>query len=361
MKKHIAACLLICMITVLLCSCGKDDTIPDGMQACRDSDVLGLTMYAPEGWTVCNVGDISAAYVSSINQTSVSLVESDMGDAADFTAYFQEHKNEFPYEIELTSAGAEVTLGNADSASSFVYTFTYGERSFKALQVLALYGERFYIFTYTSYDEAYSDESTYYETYYDRAKEVMSTLVFRQIASDVPEEVSPQEDAQGYKLVADRKVNGFYFYMAPTWVCDENAGIVRIGTNDGSSVIMTEATGSGMSVRTYFLHRLTELSAFVEDIQVYVDGEALPFPEDEQTQISEAYKDMIIASSFGDAKQAAECMYSFTYQGQEYRVLQYLTTAGNHGFVFTYTAPANVFDTHLDEVKAMAQKVRFSR
>ncbi len=360
MKKHIAVCLLICMIALLFCSCGEDDTIPDGMQACRDSNELGLTMYAPEGWTVCNVGDISAAYVSSVNQTSVSLVRSDMGDAADFASYFEAHKNEFPYEIRLTSAATEVTLGNADSAASFVYTFTYGGRVFKALQVLALYGERFYIFTYTSYDETYSDESTYYQTYYESAKDVMRTLVFREISSEVTDSV-PTEDAQGYQLVSDRTVNGFYFYMAPTWECDENAGIVRVSTDDGSSITMTEATGSGMSVRTYFIYRLQELSTFVDDIQVYVNGEPLPFTEDEQTLLSDAYKDMIIASNFGDAKQAAECVYSFTYQGQTYRVLQYLTTAANHGFVFTYTAPAAVFDSHIDQVKTMAQKVRFSR
>lgn len=360
MKKRTILCLFLCVLAAFaLISCAGDDTVPEGMQVCRDSDALGVTLYAPEGWTVCNVGDISAAYVSSINQTSISLTEADMGEAEDFVSYFDAHKGEFAYEITLTSAGNEVTLGNADSAASFVYTFTYAERHFKTLQVLALYGERFYIFTYTSYDEAYEDDKTYYEQYYDYAKQVMETVVFR-AKGDAEAAPTYEADEDGYLLVSDKMINGFFFYMPPTWTCDVDEGILQVKGADGVSVNLSEATGTGVSVKQYFMTRMEELSVFVDDLTVYVGGEPLPYPTDEQTQNSDAYKDMIVLADFGNAKQAAVCEYAYTYAGETYHVLQYLAIAGNHGYVFTYTAPTSVYAEHLSEAQTIAEKVRFS-
>ncbi len=360
MKQRIAFCLLVCLLAMcLLTACGGDKTIPEGLQACRDSDTLGLTMYAPDGWTVCNVGDISAAHVSAINPTSITLAEADMGDAQSFTDYFNNHKGEFPYEITLTSAANAVTLGNAEHAESFVYTFSYGGRDFKALQVLATYGERFYIFTYTSHLESYSEDKTVYDQYYDYAKQVMDTIAFRPKGDATPPP-SYETDADGFKLVSDKQINGFLFYMAPSWTCDVDEGIVQIRGMDGVSVNLSEATGTGVSVKAYFIRRMEELEVFVDDITVRVGDAWLPFPTDEQTQNSDAYRDMVTLSTFGNAKQAAVCEYTYTYNGETYHVLQYLAIAGNHGYVYTYTAAEDVYELHVADAIAMAEKVTFS-
>lgn len=345
MKNKITALLCIfSVLCLLLTSCGKDAEVPDGMQVLRKSDALGIAMYAPEGWKVCNVGDISAAYVSTINQTSVTLAEADRGDAVDFADYFEKHKSEFPYEITMTSENKAAALGNADAAAEFSYTFTYSDISFRALQILATFGDRLYIFTYTSYDRTYEGtEETYYSRYFSDAQKVMDTLVFSNKSGDGTTSAPAKTDADGYVLASDTSVSGFTLYLPPEWTCNVSSGIVAGSAEDGANVNMTEATATGVSMEDYFKNRKEELSVFVEELTVIEENTKVDFP---------------------GAAWAFRYEYTYVYMGETYHVLQYAVSTraflSSRGYVFTYTAPAAVYGTHLDEVRRILDKVTFS-
>ena len=51
--------------------------------------------------------------------------------------------------------------------------------------------------------------------------------------------------------------------------------------------------------------------------------------------------------------------YSATSDGTEYRFLQAVTFKGHSFYVFTYTAKADVFESHLDDVATIMENVRF--
>lgn len=373
MKLRTILCLLlVCLTVMLLVSCGDVGTeIPEGMQLLRKSDALGYTMFAPEGWTVCNVGDVSACHVSAYNKTSISLAEGRIADvptradgAYDLVTYFESSTEDFPYTVTVSGeANTEVKLGNAAEAASFLYTFTYGDHDYKCLQILAVYDGRLYIFTYTAFDEPYQNgEETYYTHYYDSAKSVIDTLKFsaKSAAENSP---SYETDEDGYALVSDKTVNGFSLYMPKEWTCDINEGIVQIKHADGASINLTEATDTGVPAREYFNRRIRDLSVLVDDIVLYVDGEAVPYTAD--TDLSDdAFKNFVKATEFADAKHAAVCEYSYTYGGVTYRVLQYIAVDSSFlrqtGYVFTYTAPVGAYETHVSEVQTVIRKIRFS-
>ncbi len=373
MKKRTILCLLlVCLVASLFVSCGADSTdVPEGMQLLRNSDTLGYTMFAPDGWVVCNVSDVSACHVSAYNKTSISLAEGRLSDvpvltggAYDLVTYFNNSTADFPYTVTQDGeANTEVKLGNASEAASFLYTFSYDGHAYKCLQILAVYAERLYIFTYTAFDEPYQNgEKTYYAHYYDSAKLVIDNLKFR-AKSSAEQAPSYETDADGYALVSDKAVNGFVFYMPKDWTCDIHEGIVQIKHADGASINLTEATETGVPAREYFNRRIRDLSVLVDDIVLYVNGEAVPYTE--QTDLSdEALKSFVNASEFADAEHAAVCEYSYTYGGVRYRVQQYILIGKSFlrktGYVFTYTSPEGTYDTHTNEVQTVIQKIRFS-
>ena len=79
MKKLIALILSLTTIflsLISLTSCGDDkDETPEGMQLVYGGKNAGYYFYAPEEWTVSNIGAIKSAYVSRLDTTSVSFCE----------------------------------------------------------------------------------------------------------------------------------------------------------------------------------------------------------------------------------------------------------------------------------------------
>ena len=85
MKKLGFVAIAIAILT-LFASCGGGDDLPEGMQLVRGGDDVGYYFYAPEEWTVANNGEISAAYASKIDISSVTFAPSSapMGDIASY-------------------------------------------------------------------------------------------------------------------------------------------------------------------------------------------------------------------------------------------------------------------------------------
>ncbi|MCQ2414199.1 MAG: DUF1795 domain-containing protein [Clostridia bacterium] len=335
--KKIVCLLLILVFALSAVSCGKESDVPSGMMLCRGGESIGYNFYVPEEWTVSNIGEISAAYVSTVNPTSVSLAEAEMGTYTDLDAYFNAHKTEFPYEITVVNAGEAVRLGNADEAKSYVYDFIYQGHTYRTLQVLAKVGERFFIFTYNALNETYmNSDTTYYGNFFEKASSVMENVKF---TDKVP--VAPATyvfDAEGYATVSDKREAGFLFRMKDGWTCETASGIVRVFAGDGSSVVVSEATDTGVSVSTYWKNRQEALAPFIKNLVVIEENAIV---------------------SVANASNAARYEYTFTYGDRDFHVIQYLMIGGRKGYVFTYTAETANFESHKADAEAMANKLEF--
>ena len=136
MKKLIALILLLSTLLTLAGCKKKDDGIPEGMQLVRGGEKYGYYMYAPEEWTVANYGDVSSAYASNVDTSSISYVEVPMPSGTP-DEYFDDSLKEFPAAPKVVTRGAKVTFGNAEEARKYIFEHEYAEHKFRTMQIFA--------------------------------------------------------------------------------------------------------------------------------------------------------------------------------------------------------------------------------
>ena len=346
MKKIIAVLLILSTLFAFV-SCGKKTDIPEGMQIIRGGESVGFYMYAPEEWTVANHGNISAAYASNVDSSSITYVETSLPDKT-VKEYFYESLSEFPTLPTIITDGKEITFGNADDAMMFEYEHEYLEHKFRTMQIFVKYKDRFGIFTFNSpLENISSSELTQYEYYSDKLKDVISNFKFiDKSETDKKEEYT--KDSDGYMLVSDEKISKFNLWIPEDWTVEYSSGIVSASCNDGSNITLAKATSTGVEVGVYLKTRIEDLKNIVTDLEVIKH-------ENENGEL----KDINGKASFGNSKQAASQEYTFVYNGTTYHVYQVCAVTWFNGFVFTYTATEENYYKHLDVIEKIAEKVEF--
>lgn len=345
MKKVIS--LIILFATVFtLASCGKDDGIPDGMQLVRGGDDIGYYFYAPEEWTVSNLGDISVAYASSVDTTSVTYVETDMPDKT-VKEYFDSSLTEFPDAPKIITDAEAITFGNADDAVKFVYEHEYTGHKFRTMQIFTRYGERFGIFTYTAVLENKSaSDKTQYDFYLEKIQAVIDNFKFTKKSVSSTEKTDT--DVDGYRLVSNKSISKFSLYVPEEFEVEYSSGIVCAKLSDNSNITMTRAMATGMSITDYWNTRKAELSEIVTDLNVFINEDRLDMTDKEATIVQ-----------FGNAKNAAAYEYTYVYNGTTYHVYQVFGVTTFNGFTLTYTATEENYAKHIETVKKIVEKVEF--
>ena len=342
MKKLFALILILATLGTLA-ACGNSSDVPEGMQPVRCGEDVGYYFYAPEEWTVANLSDISAAYASNVDSSSVTYTETAMPSGT-VAEYFAESLKEFPEAPKVTVNGEEVTFGNADQAIKYVYEYSYAEHNFRTMQIFVKYGDRFGIFTYTSMLEIKSDpDKVQYDYYLDKIENVIDNFKFVN-KSGTPEK--PEYTVEdGWKMISDKRTAKFSLYVPEQFEVEYSSGIVLAKLPDGSNISMSRATSTGMSVADYWNNRKTELDAIVDDITVVM-------------QTADGGEEKEYANvTFGNAKSAAAYEYTYTYNGTVYHVYQVFAVTSFNGFAFTYTATNENYASHIDTVKDIIAKV----
>lgn len=332
--KRIISLLTLLALALTLVSCGEKEELPDGMQLVRGGEEYGYYFYAPEEWTVSNLGDIAAAYASSVDSTSVSYAETSMPDSV--SEYFTESLAEFSTPPTVLNEGGTVTtFGNADDALEYIYEYEYSGHKFRTRQIFVSYGERFGIFTFTAVLENISDpEKNQYDFYKDKLDSVIKNFKFTEKKG---EPVKPEYEAKdGYKLVSDKSTARFSLFVPEDYEVEYSSGIVLAKAADGSNVTMTRAMSTGVTITDYWKLRRDELSAIVGDITVI-------------SELSEC--------SFGNAKSAAAVEYTYEYNGTVYHVYQVFSVTAFKGFTFTYTATEANYAKHMESVREIIKRV----
>jgi len=340
MKK---ICSLILSLTLIfgcclaLSSCGEASDAPEGMKLCRGSDSLGYYFYIPEEWTVANDGNIAAAYVSKADTTSVSFAEAEKPSEENIKDYFNNEKTRFPFDIKVTVEGEKVNFGNADKAYKFVYNYEYKEYKFNCMQIYVYSGDRFFIFTYNSYDVQRSEGETYYQFYLTKVEKILESFKFTEQKPQEDKEPEYVTDEDGYKLISDRALANLDFYVPMDYKVTSSSAIVSATREDGTTLSISEATDVNVSFDEYYKSRKEELSNFATDI---VDIEISKLVE-------------------LDGAKGYSYEYKYTLGTKTYHVYQALVIAGMRGYVYTYTATEDNYNLHLDEAMKVLSKIGF--
>lgn len=354
MKRITSILLLLATVFTILAlgGCKKKDGVPDGMQLVMGGEDDAFSFYAPEEWTVANLGDIACVYASKIDTSSMTFAETSKpsGTVKD---YFESEKSKFPYQITVTVDGEECLFGNADTnALKYVYTYTYKDVSYTCMQIFVQNAGRFYIFTYTANNTDRDPDHTYYEYYLDKVNESIAAFTFNSKEPMKKDEPSYEKDSDGYILVSDKKIAGFAMYVPDSFKVDYSSAFVSV-SRGGVNITMSETTYPASDQADYWNKRFSDIEAIADKLPAEDGAEATTSLK----KITEPKK-----TEVKNADAAAYCEYSYSFEGVEYRVYQVLLRRGTIGgkvYVFTYTTTSDFYDAHLDEMKNILGKIEF--
>ena len=352
MKKITSFALLLCLIlgavfSLSACS-GGDEEVPEGMQIAGGGESDGYYFYVPEEWIVSSHGKFDAAYVSSVNNTSVTFVEAEMPEES-IGEYFAKEESKFPFPINVTERDKAINFGNAESAKSFVYSYTYEEKEFCCLQIFVTHKDEFYIFTYTSYTADYTDGLSYYDYYLEeKVLGVMENFKFVDKSGEGGKAPEYTKDADGYNLVSDKTAAGFLMYLPDTYTVDYSGGIVSATNADGVNISMSKATYANVTVDEYWKNRKQELETIADKVAS-----------------GETYVSSLEEIEIGKSKTVEGTKWAFSYEytyvllGRTYHVYQVLMVKGQNGYVFTFTADEDNYGGYFGEVDTILDKLEF--
>lgn len=355
MKKiGLITVLLLAMLMLFACSSGETD-IPAGMQIVYGGEAAGYYFYAPEEWTVSNIGEVKTVYVSRLDRTSMSFCEISKDTLTDspeeyfFGSYFNDSLSEFPDSTEVTLSASPEPFGKegeaADKARKYEYNYTYGKEKYGFVQYLIMEGDRFFIFTYTAKLEQRADGDTYFKHYLDRLETVVNNFRFVTKTESSEEKIEYQKDSDGYILISDKNEAKFELYVPDSFIPDYSSGIVSATHSDGSNVNMTQVATTGVDIQDgYWKMRKEDLAKIVDNLHILKE-----IDRSEQTD-------------FGNAYAAFACEYTYDYNGKSYHVYQIFCVDSQfmgYGYALTYTASEENYQAHLAELMKIIEKVRF--
>ena len=337
MKKTIAL-ILILAAALSLVSCADKSDIPDGMQLVQGGEKYGYYMYAPEEWTVSNLGDIASAHASSVDTSSISYVETAMPEGT-VEDYFTESLDEFTFDVSIVENCTATTFGNAESAITCVYDYEYSGHKFRTMQIFVQFEGRFGIFTFTAARENMTlTEKTQYDYYLPKINEVIKNFKFVTKVGSPDAPTFTEKDRDGYILSSDIAIAGVALYLPETFTVDYSSGIITARATDGSSVTVSRATSTGVNVKTYWETRRAELESLFGEVTLINEVKSL---------------------KIGNSKNAVSYEYTYVHNGTTYHVYQVLAITTFNGYVFTYTASDENYSAHTEEIQKISEKISF--
>ena len=341
MKKITAAALTIITLLLALCGCSQNADAPDGMQLVRGSDALGYYLYSPIGWIAASQGNIASSYVSTIDSTSVTLVEAKMPEGT-IKEYFGAAKAEFTFDIEVKNEGGEpiaTKLGNAEEALQYTYDYEYSGFKFRTIQIFAKFEGRFYIFTFTAQLAERTEGESYYDFHF--AKSFQSIVENVKFVTKSGTEPTPEyPEVNGYLLVSDKQLCGFDMYVPKDYKVDYSDGIVSVTREDGANITVSKSTATGVTIKDYWANRKKELEAIVGTV----------------TEIEVNKSEGV---TLGNLATAASYEYTYELGGVTYHVYQVFGIDIFNGYAFTFTAPETVYAERIGEARDIAARLEF--
>ena len=341
MKKITAAALTIITILLALCGCSQGADAPDGMQLVRGSDALGYYLYSPIGWIAASQGKIASSYVSTIDSTSVTLVEAKMPEGT-IKEYFEAAKADFTFDIEVKNEGGEpiaCKLGNAEEAQQYIYDYEYSGFKFRTMQIFAKFEGRFYIFTFTSQLTERSAGVSYYDFHLENSlPSIVENVKF--VTKSGTEPAPEYTEVDGYLLVSDKKLCGFDMYVPKDYKVDYSNGIVSVTREDGANITVSKSTATGVTIRDYWANRKNELEVIVGTV----------------TEIEVNKSEGV---TLGNLATAASYEYTYELGGVKYHVYQVFAVDTFEGYAFTFTAPEEIYGERIGEALDVASRIRF--
>ena len=328
-KMFIIALVLVAAITLFSCS-GEDSEIPEGMQiASLEGEPFKL--FVPKNWTLNSATGVSGAYLSSDAGISVTVTAQDgvEGDLATLVEASVEEYKAVLENFELVSE-ADVVLDKR-AAKKVVFSALYDGARYSFMRIFAKYEDDLVIFSYKA-------KADFFETYLPEAEGMLEVFKFCEPTKN-GENKTDKDTPQGMKIASTEDAE-YRLYVPSDWMLDkdEKTAFAYVSDTDKSNVSLTSySPRESMSIDGYFDACETEYKKIYENYQRQEDAI--------ETQMA--------------GKLAKDYRFSFEHNGEKYESRQVICIYRGMFYILTYTAKAESFELHTEEVEKIISEVAF--
>ena len=331
LKKLIALSLSLLMLLFATSCSNQDSDVPEDMKSATLSGEPFI-LYVPVSWTVNTGSGVSGAYISPNDKIMVTAryytpaAEMSVEDYVTLCADGYKHKENF----QITDRSAAV-LGGKD-AVKLTYTVTDNGRDMTCFQITTLHeGDMVSLLGYCPTDS--------WDLRKEEFDKISSVFVLCDKTDPQGEEVTDSKTPEGMEIASANQIE-YRLFVPKTWICDAESGM--------SEAYYPESGKSNVTVTSYTLPESMSLQEYFEQCEVEYQIN-LPGYEraDEPTERTVSGRPA----------------YTYTYRtevdGIEFRVSQTLFGYNEMIYSFTYTALAENYDLHTDDVEAMLNAFTF--
>ena len=342
--RVISLILALVLAMAVFTGCSGKSEIPEGFQYATCNGEY-FRLFVPTQWTVNTSSGISGAYVSRSTGNTVTMKEV----AFTTPAEMEEGKTDFDYFILEHSEGLktlndfkEVSSANKTLGGHRAWEIVYGAKvdgkAMKFRQVLAKAYDRYFVFTYSAFED-------HYDLVGEEVDSILAEVAFYKYPYNdgeykkIPTDVTLPD---GMKLVSDDTV-AFRFFAPTNWISDDK--------NESCVAYFSESDRSNVTVLPYMPvdDRIT-IAEYWEDTEEYYKNNLGSYT---------------LVSTDTDVKlgglDAVSYVYTYSIGGVEYKTMQIVTVYSTMIYSMTYTAIADNYDAHLDDVSRMAKELVFRK
>ncbi len=339
MKKLFS--LLPLVLLLVLSACTNSD-VPSGMQVAADGS-NGYRVFVPMNWVFHDSGTRLTSYVSAVDTTGVVLSYTDLApdDSRTSDAFFADGIAELSALSEFKEEQRGTLPIDGVSAPFLVYTFRSGEYLYRSESLYIVKAGRCYAVSFTSRDEQFA-------SYQSQLDSILQYLAFNE--NRTPESRPSFADdttPEGMKLASHPDIADYRLYVPESFLIERatSDSLVSVSESDRSSLSVFPTVPRESTLDEYLVSYKAELA------KIYTD---LVFVEESKEAV------------FGDRSPVFMMEFTGRFEGESYRVRQYMMTRGYYLYIFTYTAKdsdagdgVTYFEKNLPAMEAIYKAFRF--
>ena len=331
MKKITALFCALLLVATCLVSCGVKDDAPKGMVSAY-IDGEPFMLYVPEEMTPNTDSGISCAYANVPNRMMVSAryyTPSDETTLEQYLNFCAQGYADSLDSFELVSTTATVLSGV--NAYRMEYTAKIDDLDYTCTQTVAF--NKGDIVSLNIYVPTESVET---------CKGFVEMIVDEFLLCDKPEhygdEVVDDKTPEGMKIASDNKIE-YRLYVPKTWICKSDSG--------KSEAYYPESARSNVTMTSYSPNGEVSIADYVASCKEEYAKSLLGYALVEETET-------ILAG-----KSAVSIVFTSNYDGVTYKQRQVILLYGGMFYTLTYTATAENYDLHTEDVEQIISAFTF--
>ena len=339
-KKILALFLCAVMLLPIFSACEDDDGIPEGMQSVT-LEGEPFIFYVPQEWVDNRDSGISSAYFSlekSIFASARYYPYDAEVQSEGLSAYVEKIAEENAKTLSGYACEEDIkdaSLGKKD-AKRYKYTFNYGgldTNNTTVIQYYTFYGEDVIVLSMYIATAHYTDE------YVEMFEKIRHSFELREknVAND---EIIDKYTPEGMKKASDDDVQ-YACYVPKAWVTDLSDKLTYAYYPESGKPNVTvtcfSPSSDNITAAEYFEQCEREYRKSIAGYELL--GEPISRTVAEREALSYQYKAV--------------------YGNSEYKIMQTVLIYNNLAYSITYTARADAYEAHLDDVELILSNFRF--